>query len=249
MKTKKRVLALSPIWKIVLFLQVIAMAWIGFTHGSPLETMLQAHSGISEKFILQIDRNLAGLLCLLGLIMLWKPYRWVFLLLAAIYFCQALFSQMVGGYAPDPWPLLGSAAIFVLPLVGFAIADELWARVLVQLGVWLTVGLNAYLLILASPFYYDRIAQASYALPWHTHPSLIQAVAIIWAVLWVATLFFPKKGWGLFLLFVFNALAVVFYLRSYGSVLLPEGLLQFSLFLAALSLYQRVRPMKTRLSF
>lgn len=231
---------ISPLWKLCIFLQALAVAWIGFTHGSGIELFLQKFTLIPERSVLSWDRNSATLIAVLALLSLWRPSPKAWIALALIYGVETLLATLSGGSVDNRLPLLGNAVHFVLPLAGLALAGRRWALLLIQTALVVTVGSYALAFLNAAPYFLDALIGNASRLGWTLSEARAQAILVGTAVLLLINLIWGSRHWVFLLVFgLFACALAAIHWLNFGRPLLPEALLKTEVFAAALVLWRQ----------
>jgi hypothetical protein len=236
--SKANPLAVSPLWKIIIFLQAALVAWIGFTHGSGLEMYLQKFTMVDEKAILAWDRNIAGIVAILGLSILVKPLKSVFILLTLIYFGETLLLHLCGGTVDQRLPLLANAAHYTLPLAVFALDGRRSAIAAVQIALVLSLGNFIMIFLNAAPYYLDAVIALSRS--FGSNPTEVTAQAILLAVgvVLTAAMFWSHKAiWAFMIISLFSLSLFLLHLSNFGLGLFPEAALKLELMALAAALW------------
>ncbi|RYZ54505.1 MAG: hypothetical protein EOP07_15815 [Proteobacteria bacterium] len=249
--SKSKALAVSPLWKIIILLQAALVAWIGLTHGSGIEIYLQKFSMLDEKAILAWDRNIAGLIAVLGLSVLWKPWRPVLILLALLYFGETLLLHLSGGTVDERLPLLANAVHYALPLAVFAVASRRWGAVAIQIALVLTLGNFIMIFLNAAPYYLNAVFALTRSFGFAPTEVAAQAILLGLSVILTAALFWSSKAtWAFVLIGLFSLGLMLLHWSNFGPGLAPEALLKLELLAIAAALWSiRSKTTESRLFF
>jgi hypothetical protein len=156
---RKRRQDIPFVWRLILGFQAAMTAWIGFTHGSGFEVFLFRFAQWNYKSVWSLDHNIAGVIAALGLLVLWRGYSVLLLLLSALYLTETVLMSRFGGYVDNPYPLLGSAVHIVLPLAVLALHKHRWAYRLLQFAIFACLLSFAIYFVTGPQYFVDGIIQ------------------------------------------------------------------------------------------
>lgn len=241
-QSRRRKSEIPAIWRMILCFQAAMTAWIGFTHGSGFELYLFRFAEWNYKSVYSLDHNIAGLIALLGLLVLWRAHGFFLFLLSALYFTETMLLSRFGGFVDNPYPLLGSAVHIVLPLAVMAIHKHRWAFKLLELAIFACLLSYAVYFLSGPAYFLDSLIQTALLFGKTLDESNVHLLLGTIGVLVFVSFFLPSKtALGPLIIGLFAVALTFDTARRFGFGYLPESLLKLTLLFGIL-LYWQVDP-------